>query len=109
MAKKTRYAPEIPPEKLVMGVFTPGENIPLKSCWFKVAHVEDGVLVLALDGYTKRGIEIIAHLRAQLYANTNTNEAIHTTDGDGALANNPSGAQIEAGEQHDLAAAPDIS
>lgn len=46
--------------------FASNELLPIKNCWFRIAHVEEGVLVLALDGFTKRGIEIVGELRAKL-------------------------------------------
>jgi len=52
----------------VVGQFWVGESIPLKNCWLRVAHVENGVLVLALDGFTQRGMDILADLKAQQMA-----------------------------------------
>jgi len=50
----------------VIGEFRVGESIPLKGCWLKVAHVETGVLVLALESYTKRGQEILDEMKARM-------------------------------------------
>lgn len=47
------------------GDFRIGENLPLKGLNFKVAHVEKGVLILALDGFTKAGIEALARLKVE--------------------------------------------
>lgn len=52
----------------VIGQFQYGELIPLKGCWLRVAHIEDGVLVLALDSFTKRGQEIIEDMKAKAFA-----------------------------------------
>ena len=59
MTKKSAYRLGQP------GDFRPGETIPLKGLNFQVAHVETGVLILALKGFTKAGIEALARLKAE--------------------------------------------
>jgi hypothetical protein len=44
--------------------FQVGEKFPAKGCWFSVAHVEEGVVVLAMAGFTGRGVECIAQMKA---------------------------------------------
>ena len=56
----------VPPAERVIGAFQIGELLPIKGCWLRVAVVEPGVLVLALDSYTQRGEEILEELRAQM-------------------------------------------
>ena len=99
-----------------VGNFIVGELIPLKNCWLRVAHVEQGVLILALDGYTTRGIEILEQLKANVMAriaeenaNTTANETVSPPDGGRTAEDNPSRAGDEAGSEPDPAATPDIS
>ena len=56
------------------GDFRPGETIPLKGLNFQVAHVEQGVLILALKGFTKAGIESLARLKAEYDQEQEENE-----------------------------------
>lgn len=60
MTKKTAYRHN------EVGNFSAGELLPIKNCWFRIAHVEPGVLILALDGFTQAGIEALARIKAEL-------------------------------------------
>lgn len=46
--------------------FAIGESIPLKGAWLKVAHIEEGVLILTLDNFTKAGVAALAKLKVEL-------------------------------------------
>lgn len=47
------------------GDFRPGEILPLKGLNFQVAHVEKGVLILELKGFTGAGLRAMAKLKAE--------------------------------------------
>lgn len=55
------------------GDFRLGETIPLKGLNFEVAHIETGVMILALRGFTKAGIDALTRLKAE-FDQTNRNE-----------------------------------
>jgi len=65
MSKRRQYDPrETHAERI--GQFQIGQLVPLQGCWLRVAVVEPGVLVLALDGYTGRGKEVLEELWTQM-------------------------------------------
>jgi hypothetical protein len=80
LTRKTRYNPEIPQPERVLGAFRPGESLPIKGCWLKVAAVEPGILVLTLTGYTKAGLELLEQLKAR--ANAEALESLAPEEGD---------------------------
>lgn len=68
MSRRRQYDPNESQADRVVGQFRLGQLIPLHGCWLRVAAVEPGVLVLALDSYTPRGQEILDELRAKMTA-----------------------------------------
>lgn len=81
MTKRTRY-----PQDSV-GNFAIGELIPLKNCFLRVAHIEEGVVVLALAGFTKRGEEIIDELKTKYQQELIKNQTKDGQDGTEAQSN----------------------
>lgn len=62
MTQKSWYKLNRPNE---VGNFNIGEHLPIKGCDFTVAHIEEGVVVLALRGFTKRGIAVLEEIKRQ--------------------------------------------
>jgi hypothetical protein len=91
MSKKSRKSASLPIE--TVGQFRVGEKFPAKGCWFSVAHVEPGVVILALEGYTQAGIDSLAQIKAKFQEtldndNNQLSPALSAAIGQGASEDN---------------------
>jgi hypothetical protein len=63
MSKKSKKS--LPPASS-FGLFRPGELIPLKGVWFRVAQVETGLLILTADSLTGQGKALLEDLQMKI-------------------------------------------